>query len=170
MGLVAPRHVGSSWTRDQIRVLCIGRQILNHCTTREVPVSLSKSALAVSTPSIRPGGLLPGHACAWSPRKWGALGHCPLNMLSAFLRTRTGQGEHPRWPGKGAPQVAGGWMLPFPEASEPPGGGVWPQSPSPALTSFTQLWQKPMALCQLHGGGLGGHPWDGGMTSSRSLL
>ena len=36
MGLIAPRHVGSSWTRDQTRVPCIGRQILNHCATREV--------------------------------------------------------------------------------------------------------------------------------------
>ena len=36
MGLVAPRHVGSSRTRARTRVPCIGRQILNHCTTREV--------------------------------------------------------------------------------------------------------------------------------------
>ena len=35
-GLVAPRHVGSSPTRDRTRVPCIGRWILNHCTTREV--------------------------------------------------------------------------------------------------------------------------------------
>ena len=36
-GLVAPRHVGSSWTRAQTHVPCIGRRILNHCTTREAP-------------------------------------------------------------------------------------------------------------------------------------
>ena len=36
-GLVAPWHVGSSWTRDRNHVRCIGRQILNHCDTREVP-------------------------------------------------------------------------------------------------------------------------------------
>ena len=36
-GLVAPRHVGSSQTRDRTRVPCIGRQTLNHCTTREAP-------------------------------------------------------------------------------------------------------------------------------------
>ena len=36
-GLVAPRHVRSSRTRDRTRVPCIGRQILNHCATREVP-------------------------------------------------------------------------------------------------------------------------------------
>ena len=38
MGLVAPWHVGSSQTRDQTLVPCIGRQILNHWTTREFPV------------------------------------------------------------------------------------------------------------------------------------
>ena len=36
-GLVAPWHVGSSQTRAQTRVPWIGRQILNHCATREVP-------------------------------------------------------------------------------------------------------------------------------------
>ena len=36
-GLVAPQHVGSSRTRARTHVPCIGRQILNHCTTREVP-------------------------------------------------------------------------------------------------------------------------------------
>ena len=34
-GLVAPRHVGSSQTGARTRVPCIGRQILNHCATRE---------------------------------------------------------------------------------------------------------------------------------------
>ena len=37
-GLVAPWHVGSSWTRAQTCVPCIGRWILNHCATKEVPV------------------------------------------------------------------------------------------------------------------------------------
>ena len=36
MGLVDPQHVGSSQTRAQTRVPCIGRWILNHCTIREV--------------------------------------------------------------------------------------------------------------------------------------
>ena len=35
--LFAPQHVGSSRTRDRTRVPCTGRQILNHCATREVP-------------------------------------------------------------------------------------------------------------------------------------
>ena len=34
-GLAAPQHVGSSQTRARTRVPCIGRQILNHCATRE---------------------------------------------------------------------------------------------------------------------------------------
>ena len=35
MGLVVPRHVGSSRTRDWTGVLCIAGWILNHWTTRE---------------------------------------------------------------------------------------------------------------------------------------
>ena len=35
-GSVALWHVGSSWTRDQILVSCIGRRLLNHWTTRKV--------------------------------------------------------------------------------------------------------------------------------------
>ena len=37
-GLVVPRHVGSLRTRDQTCLPCIGRWILNHCATREVPI------------------------------------------------------------------------------------------------------------------------------------
>ena len=39
-GLVAPRHVESSQTRARTRVPCIGRWILNHCATREIPAML----------------------------------------------------------------------------------------------------------------------------------
>ena len=39
-GLVAPRHVGSSQTRARTHVPCIGRQILNHCATREALFSI----------------------------------------------------------------------------------------------------------------------------------
>ena len=35
--LSCSRHVGSSQTKARTRVPCIGRQILNHCATREVP-------------------------------------------------------------------------------------------------------------------------------------
>ena len=36
LALVAQQHVDPSWSRDQTRVLCIGRWILTHYTTREV--------------------------------------------------------------------------------------------------------------------------------------
>ena len=36
MDFVAPQHVESSWILDGTCVLCIGRQILNHSTPREV--------------------------------------------------------------------------------------------------------------------------------------
>ena len=39
-GLDALWHVRSSWNRDWTHVSCIGRQILNHWTTREVPEPL----------------------------------------------------------------------------------------------------------------------------------
>ena len=39
-GLVASRHVGSFRTRDWTCVPCIGRWILNHWKTREVPVPI----------------------------------------------------------------------------------------------------------------------------------
>ena len=35
MGLDAPWHVGSSWTRNRTHIPCTGRWILNHCATRE---------------------------------------------------------------------------------------------------------------------------------------
>ena len=38
MGLVALRHVGSSWIRDQTRVSCSDRQILHHWAAREAPL------------------------------------------------------------------------------------------------------------------------------------
>ena len=36
-GLVAAWQVEPSWSRDRTCVPCIGRQILNHCATKEVP-------------------------------------------------------------------------------------------------------------------------------------
>ena len=43
MGLVVSRHVESSQTMDQTHVPCIGTEILNHWTTREVQVTCFKS-------------------------------------------------------------------------------------------------------------------------------
>ena len=47
-GLVAPRHVGSSWTRVQMCVSCIGKQVLNHWTIREV---LGRILLSLGLPA-----------------------------------------------------------------------------------------------------------------------
>ena len=47
-GLVAPRHVGSSPSRARTRVPCIGKWILNHCTTREAPGPLFLYVLVLS--------------------------------------------------------------------------------------------------------------------------
>ena len=44
MGLAAPWHAGSSQTRARTRVPCIGRQILNHCATREALIHLLKTS------------------------------------------------------------------------------------------------------------------------------
>ena len=44
-GLVAPQHMGSSQTRAQTCVPCIGRWILNHCATGEVLGGLFKRIL-----------------------------------------------------------------------------------------------------------------------------
>ena len=55
MGLVPVRHVGSSWSRDQTHVLCIGGQILIDCVTRKVPVGpycLSTLYVVVCIPFI----------------------------------------------------------------------------------------------------------------------
>ena len=48
MGPVAPRHVVSSRTRARTRVPCIGRQILNHCATREALYFFFNAALFLS--------------------------------------------------------------------------------------------------------------------------
>ena len=79
MGLVAPRHMGSSWTRNETHDACIHKWILKHWTTKEVPLlpislrywSFSKTSLTstnysifklkslFSPPSLRPIYLTP---------------------------------------------------------------------------------------------------------------
>ena len=48
-GHVALWYVGSSQTRDQTHVSCIGRQILNHWTTREVLIDLLKCTFVMTS-------------------------------------------------------------------------------------------------------------------------
>ena len=80
MGLVAPWHVGSSWTRARTHVPCIGRRILNHCATREVPCRFLSfwSQLAFSRRE-KQKVVLPGpYQCSFLP---GALTHRTLNSF-----------------------------------------------------------------------------------------
>ena len=54
-GLVALRHVGSSWARARTCVPCFGRQILNHCATREALWRILYVRISCSSPnSSRP--------------------------------------------------------------------------------------------------------------------
>ena len=72
MGLVAPRHVGSSWTRAGTRNPCIGRRILNHCATRgALPLYLVASGWA-TWPFLNPLPSL-GNECS----DWSGLSHRP---------------------------------------------------------------------------------------------
>ena len=46
-GLVAPRHVGSSRTRNQTCVPCNGRQILIHCAARQVQLEATLKKIII---------------------------------------------------------------------------------------------------------------------------
>ena len=66
MGLVAPKHMGSSWTGNETHDACIRRWILKHWITREVPLlpislrhwSFSKTSLTNTNYSIFKQNLL----------------------------------------------------------------------------------------------------------------
>ena len=80
-GLVAPRHVGSSRTRARTHVPCIGRRVLNHCTTREVSESTQSDFFTSPISGTVPNASLEQHkqpvslslmTPAFSPREDGA--------------------------------------------------------------------------------------------------
>ena len=131
-GLVAPWHVGSSQTRARTRVPCIGRQILNHCATRE---ALSQHNFlknlfifgCVKSPLLHAGPALPLRAgCHALPRRTGPsprrplqlwstgsqLGDCGPRSQQPRLAVSRGQAQRPR----------GMW--------DPPGPGPEPASPA----------------------------------------
>ena len=64
-GLVAPQHVGSSWTRARTRVPCIGRRILNHCATREAPKDAFESLFAFRKTHYVDRGCPKGRGHGW---------------------------------------------------------------------------------------------------------
>ena len=55
-GLAAPQHAGSSRTRARTRIPCIGRRVLNHCATGEVPVPEFLQSLTCSSSLPQPRG------------------------------------------------------------------------------------------------------------------
>ena len=69
LGLVAPRHVGSFRTRDQTPVPCIGRQILNHWITKEVPQAPYHMFLGEESWAWISVGQVPS-GCTWWPTSW----------------------------------------------------------------------------------------------------
>ena len=75
--LVAPRHVGSSQTRDRTCVPCIGRQILNDCATREVPNPGLSDAPAQSP--LQPWLGLIEKIHYGAPKALGSLPHSPCH-------------------------------------------------------------------------------------------
>ena len=85
-GVAARWPVGSSQTKGKTRVPCTGRQILSHCTTREVPTGTVLSTLRVLTLVIltsTPSGSCHPH---WQMRKlaWRDGGTCPGSHSSIW--------------------------------------------------------------------------------------
>ena len=82
-GLVALRHVGSSQTRARTCVPCVGRQILNHCATRE--------ALLIGFIFIIVSGVLPVwpstflHLQGWMPTTDASMKSLCENIVYSIL-------------------------------------------------------------------------------------
>ena len=91
-GLVAPRHVASSRTRARTHVSCIGRQIPNHCATREVPsITFLAAAQNAASPhsygETGPQGKGPGETMM-TTRK------CTVSTLNLFSSDRSPRAVH----------------------------------------------------------------------------
>ena len=78
--LLALRHVGSSRTRAQTSVPCIGRRILNHCATRE---ALDLLFIDEETDS-QTGGVAHSRSCN---RKLGTYTHTRVCLVSGLTLT-----------------------------------------------------------------------------------
>ena len=83
-----PMYVESSWTRDQTHVPCIGRQILIHCTTREVPTGTVLNTLQVLTLVILTS--TPSRSCHphWHEETvaWRGRGTCPGSQSNIWKK------------------------------------------------------------------------------------
>ena len=88
MGLLALRHVGSSQTRAQTRVPCIGRWILNHCAIKEAPLLNLLKSLPLSKLFWR----LPHLWSLFSASQWvvsPSISEAPLCVSSEVLLWRS---------------------------------------------------------------------------------
>ena len=89
-GLVALRHVGSSWARARTHVPCIGRQILNHCATREAPRGLldcqAHSRISGLAACVGPQSM---HFCLFEVQILRISKRGTLGLLYIFSNTRS---------------------------------------------------------------------------------
>lgn len=146
MGLVAPRQVEPSRTGDQIRVPCVGRRMLMHRATREVPawwfwgtcarlcsirtLALSRrhppfSAASVNTPRLLRG---PEVTEVWRPQGPDApLGSPPHTLSLRGLGVPVGSLETVVTGGLGLPLggVGNSQETPGPVTISRGGGGRW---------------------------------------------
>ena len=123
MGLVATRHVGSSRARVRTRVTCIGRWILNHCATREVPICLFKIYLFILFMAVL--GLRFCERAFSSCGKRGPLFIAvrgPLTIVASFVAEHRLQTRRLSSCGSRAQLLRGMWDLPRP--------GLEPESPA----------------------------------------
>ena len=92
MGLVTPRHVGSSRTRYQTCVPCISRRVLN-CTAREVLRHFQVRSCGDwnSYPCSKISLMLQASLWLWAPRHWGPIHAHPwwgVDSVQMFLRAQ----------------------------------------------------------------------------------
>ena len=163
MGLVAPRHVGSSRTRARTRVPCIGRWIPNHCATREVPALVflfvfDKSRSKLPTPFPKFCilfiylflfmAVLGLRSCARAPSSCSKRGPLfiavrgPLTIAASLVAEHRFQRRRLSNCGSRAQLLHGMWV--------PPGPGLEPVSPALAgRLSTTAPPGKPPKFCIL---------------------
>ena len=97
-GLVAPRHVRSSCTRDRTRVPGIGRRILNHCAAREAQIcflhleikikNLSLTLLLLEAYTLSFCSLLPNLLKVVYTREGGVRSYCLMGIEFQFYKMK----------------------------------------------------------------------------------
>ena len=98
VGLVAFQDAESSWARDQTCIPCIGRQILSHLTTREIPrLDLEHRQIYIHT-HLSLEDVLPVEIWLVKPSSRRSRALCPeaftMEMFSMDTLTRTAWLSH----------------------------------------------------------------------------